>query len=73
MSASIISQIEEASAHEKSVRALEKAKRLEHKKIGKGFRYLHVNERTKVLVECDSNGEPTERGRQQLEAYGKII
>ena len=73
MSMSIITQMEEAGVVERGVRALEKAKRLEHKRIAKGARYIHINERTKVLVDCDKDGQPTEKGRQQLAAYGKIV
>lgn len=70
---SIISQIEEASVIEKSIRALEKAKRIEKKNIAKGYRYIHVNSRTKVLVECNEKGEPTERGKRQLAGYGGMV
>lgn len=66
-------QIEEVESYERCVRALNKAKRIEEKNLAHGHRYITLNDRTKVLVECDRKGRPTERGRRQLEAYGETM
>lgn len=48
-------------------RNLEKAHRYEKELIRRGYRWHTVNNRTKVLIECDSKGRPTKEGLKQLE------
>lgn len=47
---------------EKDRKALEKAKEIEKDKLEQGYRYIKVNNRLQVLVPCDENGNPTEKG-----------
>ena len=60
-------QLDEIEALERAQKALVKAKRQDEKKIANGHRWFTVSRRTKILVECDSSGKPTERGKRQLE------
>lgn len=69
----IIAQMENAENKQRSDIALEKAKRMERKDIKLGHRYFNINGRTKVLIECDEHGEPTERGKRQLELMKKNL
>lgn len=46
---------------------LSKAKRIEENEIEKGWRWVKINERTKVLVECDAKGKPTKRGKELID------
>ena len=46
--------------------ALEKAKKLEKKDMERGKRYVKVNGKMYVLVECDEEGNPTERGKEHI-------
>ena len=54
---------------EKDKIALEKAKRMEKNDLRKGFRWYRVNPRTKILVECDAQGNPTKRGQESIDRY----
>lgn len=49
--------------------ALAKAKALEKRDLENGKRYFRVSQRTYILVECDKDGNPTERGRRSLERH----
>lgn len=53
---------------DKSLRALEKAKRLEKQRIKQGWRHVKVNERLQVFVPCDKNGKPTHDGQRRINA-----
>ena len=54
---------------EKDRITLERAKRIEEKEIKKGHRWFKVNARTKILVECDKDGNPTKRGQEIIDRY----
>ena len=69
----IVEQIENAARHTKSLLALEGVKRTEQENKANGHRYIKINSRTKVLVECDKYGKPTKRGRCQLESIKRCL
>ena len=52
--------------------AAARAERQDARDIKRGYRWIRVNPRTKALVECDANGEPTELGRKQIETASKF-
>ena len=52
---------------ENSIKALEKAKRLEAKRKKAGWRYVKVDARLQVFVPCDENGKPTKEGKERIE------
>ena len=53
---------EKAEAHEREIRALERAKRQEEKLLKKGYCWIKINDRLKAFVPCDKNGNPTTEG-----------
>ena len=59
------------------IAALAKAKKREAELVRNGFRWIVINKRLKVLVECDKDGKPTEFGqkqiRKQMELAGLIV
>lgn len=61
--------IEDIENEAKCERALAKCKRNEEKRLRNGYRWITVNHRTKVLVECDKKGKPTERGQRTIDAF----
>lgn len=46
---------------EKDIKALEKAKSIERKKIKDGYRYFKICDKMQMLLPCDRNGNPTDR------------
>ena len=56
---------------EKDINTLAKAKRQEERDLKHGHRWVVINDRTKILVECDKKGNPTERGQRQIETAKK--
>lgn len=54
---------------EKDRIALERARKIEAKKLKSGYRWFKVNARTKILVECDKDGNPTKRGQESIDSY----
>lgn len=66
-------QLDEIEVLARAQKALVKAHRQEEKKIARGHRWFTINSRTKVLVECDGKGKPTERGQRQLEAFKRQV
>lgn len=52
---------------EKDRATLEKAKRIEQKNEKKGYRWIKINERNKIFVPCDKNGDPTEEGQRRIQ------
>ena len=54
---------------EKDRIALERARKIEAKKLKNGYRWFKVNARTKILVECDKDGNPTKRGQEIIDRY----
>ena len=63
---SIIAQIEHAENIARGLKVLANVQQQEIEKKSRGYRYVTLNNRTKVLVECDSNGNPTKRGQRQI-------
>lgn len=66
-------QIEDVNVRERADRTLEKARRQEAKQLSQGYRYVHVSARTRILVECDGDGRPTEKGRSVLEQFNAAL
>lgn len=52
--------------------ALKKAKKREQELLSKGYRYIRVSSSTEVLVECDEDGNPTEKAKIYLEKLKKV-
>lgn len=59
--------------HSKAMVGLEKAKRLEARRINAGRRYIRINDKLSVLVECDSDGKPTKRGLARIKKYENYV
>lgn len=57
---------------EKDRIALERAKKIENKEIKRGFRWFKINDRTKALVECDKDGNPTKQGQEIIDRYKSL-
>lgn len=57
---------------EKDRAALAKAKRIEAKDIRRGYRWIKINDRTKALIECDKDGNPTKRGQEHIDRLKKM-
>lgn len=55
-----------------SVRAAEKAHRQEERRLKKGWRWVKITPRTRILVPCDKNGNPTKEGQRLIEETRKI-
>lgn len=53
--------------------AVKKGTKIEQKRIKAGWRYVQVNERTKILVPCDKKGKPTEEGEKKILALKKNL
>lgn len=60
---SINTQLSKAANEDKekseAILALEKARRLEKKRLKQGYRWVKVGLRNKILVQCDKDGNPT--------------
>jgi hypothetical protein len=63
---SITAQVEHAENIARGLKALAKVQQQEIEKKSCGYRYVTLSNRTRVLVECDSNGNPTKRGQRQI-------
>lgn len=61
-------ELEKAEVNEQSAKALRKAQNQEEACLKNGYRYFSVNGRTKIMVECDADGTPTERGQRVIDA-----
>ena len=55
--------------NEKDYRTLKKAKLQERKKEKDGFRWITIDGRTRLFVECDKNGRPTRKGQEMINRY----
>lgn len=53
-------------------RAKQKAKRLEEKRVGEGWRWIKITPRTTAFVPCDKNGKPTKDGKRIIENMKKL-
>lgn len=54
---------------EKDRIALERAKRMESKAKKKGWRWVKINERNKIFVPCDKEGNPTKDGLGRIKIF----
>lgn len=50
---------EEGVVTEKDIKALERAKKIEARLEKHGYKWVKINERLKIFVPCDKNGNPT--------------
>ena len=55
------------------LRMLEKAQKQEKEKSKQGYRWILACKNLKVFVPCDENGEPTDKGKQMIEAHLKAF
>lgn len=66
-------ELERVEALEKSEKALVRAKRLEGQRMKAGYRYVQIDSRTKVMVECDTDGEPTAKGQRTIDSMRRAL
>lgn len=59
--------------NDSDLRMLEKARKQEREKIKQGYRWILACKNLKVFVPCDENGEPTEKGKEMIEAHLKAF
>lgn len=57
---------EKGEAREKDIKALAKAKKYEERLKRQGYRWIKINERLKVFVPCDKDGNPTLEGQYKI-------
>lgn len=58
---------------ERDKNMLTKAKQIEENNAKKGYRWIKVNNRTKIFVECDKKGVPTKKGNKNIEILKKVL
>lgn len=46
--------------------ALEQAKKFECKREKEGYRWIKINNRIRIHVPCDANGNPTKEGERRI-------
>lgn len=51
---------------EKDIKALERAKKIEDRLEKHGYKWVKINERLKIFVPCDKNGNPTLDGQRRI-------
>ena len=51
---------------EKDIKALEHAKKIEARLEKHGYKWVKINERLKIFVPCDNNGNPTLEGQRRI-------
>lgn len=67
MAAPIISWVhEDGVVTEKDIKALERAKKIEDRLEKHGYKWVKINERIKIFVPCDNNGNPTLEGQRRI-------
>lgn len=67
MAAPIISWVhEDGVVTEKDIKALERAKKIEDSLEKHGYKWVKINERLKIFVPCDKNGNPTLEGQRRI-------
>ena len=68
MAAPITSWVhEEGVVTEKDIKALERAKKIEDRLEKHGYKWVKINERLKIFVPCDKNGNPTLDGQRSID------
>ena len=69
-----IQQVKERTEARSSLeRILDKCKKREKKLIQQGFKWYKIGSITQVLIPCDSNGHPTEEGREKIQRIKKHL
>lgn len=58
---------EEGVVTEKDIKALERAKKIEARLEKHGYKWVKINERLKIFVPCDKNGNPTLDGQRRID------
>lgn len=67
MAAPITSWVhEDGVVTEKDIKALEHAKKIETRLEKHGHKWVKINERLKIFVPCDNNGNPTLEGQRRI-------
>lgn len=51
---------------EKDIKALEHAKKIEARLEKHGYKWLKINDRLEIFVQCDNNGNPTLEGQRRI-------
>ena len=59
--------------NDSDLRMLEKARKQEKEKSKQGYRWILACKNLKVFVPCDKDGEPTDKGKQMIEAHLKAF
>lgn len=59
--------------NDSDLRMLEKARKQEREKSKQGYRWILACKNLKVFVPCDKDGEPTDKGKQMIEAHLKAF
>ena len=59
--------------NDSDLRMLEKARKQEREKSKQGYRWIGACKNLKVFVPCDEKGEPTDKGKQMIEAHLKAF
>lgn len=54
-------------------KAAEKGAKQEERLIRKGWRWVTINARTKLLVPCLKDGTPTEDGQKKIDQFKKML
>ena len=52
---------------EKDIKALDHAKKIEAMLEKHGYKWVKINERLEIFVQCDKNGNPTLEGQRRIE------
>lgn len=66
MADSINNWVHEKTVSDASLKAAERARKVEHQRERKGWRYVTIDSRTKILVPCDKDGNPTKKGKEMI-------
>jgi len=61
-----VSQSASPTVTESDRKGLEKAQKQEKKLLKHGYRWVKINDKLKIFVECDKKGHPTEKGQRVI-------
>ena len=59
--------------NDSDLRILDKARKQEKEKSNQGYWWVSAYKNLKVFVPCDKDGEPTDKGKQIIEAHLKAF
>lgn len=54
-------------------RALADAQAEERKALRKGWQWMDIDSKTRILVPCDKKGVPTRAGKRKISAWQKVV